>query len=176
MINWERWEKGNNQGWITGLSNNANFWDGEDWDRNNFVLKCVKKEIKAFHFGQFNIDIVSCPEFSYPEAKKCGNILYCIKLLQSWGPWTVYSHKSSGFRSQDWKLGWGGCEGKECWRPTSLISSCFLSPDLPREMAKGYSRGGSPGEQARQNWGTTELGVCVCFSCIFISSQIDGSW
>lgn len=39
--------------------------------------------------------IVSCTEFSYAEVTKCGNFLYFVKRPQSWGPWTVYSPRSS---------------------------------------------------------------------------------
>lgn len=49
--------------------------------------------------------IVSCVAFSYPEAKKCGYFLNVINFLQGRGPCTVYSHRSSGFRSLGWKLG-----------------------------------------------------------------------
>lgn len=83
---------------------------------SNFVWSFDKKAVSqssrlglpalpGFYFtwlawqAALSFTIVSCIEFSYPEAKKCGNFLYFISFLQSWGPWTVSSHRSSGFCS-----------------------------------------------------------------------------
>lgn len=99
--------------------------------------------------------IVSCPAFSYPEAKRCGNFLYFINFYRVGGrelSIPIKVHKA-------------GSWGEGCWCPTSL-----LSPDLPKEGARG-----EPREQQRRE-GQAKLRNHRTLECIFISSQIDGSW